>query len=327
MASVCDIRYYIISPRSAPGSYWYWDKLTKGLFIGTYSSVPDFYELSNGSIIDIVEQSGIVYVVTKGSGGTPIFYNQLFSTSGDGYNKLLSATYNSSPGTLTVKIWSINAKELTTLDFPMQLFTTDSPAIAITPCFNNFTIADNVILNSWCDQFTLNEYVTLSGNAVLAQTFNSAMCGYVAPIAPFRFSEEKEIEYRNCVLRNPMYLTWKNLLGGWDYWMFEKTQIESFDSETLGSFQVDYTKISDLTNPKTERGKTGRSRLLLGANGLNDDQKNALKGLLISNKVYILNQDATVNRQIIVTPGTFLIKISDTIEFEIQEPDINTIRN
>lgn len=324
MASVCDVRNYIIAPRGG-SSYWYWDKQLKGLFIGSFASVTDFYELNTGSIIDVVESGGSVDIVLKGNATIPITYVTLYSTSGDGFNKLLSAKVVG--GTLTVKMYSVNAKETTTLVFTMQTATNDSPAIAITPCFNNYQIADNIVINSWCDGFTLNEIITGSGVANLVQTFNSVTCGYSAPIGPFRFSEEKTIEYRACVLSNPVYVCWKNYIGGWEYWMFDKTQIESFDTETLGYFIGDYTTIADTTNPKSERGKTGRSRILLGTNNLGDQQKQGLKGLLLSHKVYILNQDNTINRQIYITPGTFLMRVTDTIEFEITDVDINTPRN
>lgn len=330
MASVCSTTQYIIAPTGSPNQYWYWDKVNEVIDTATFSSVSDFYELSPGSIIAVSEKSNQVYVITKAPGnGFPINEITLTSTSGDVYNKLLYAVVVG--GTLTVSMWAINAKETTTYTFQMQTMTTDSPAIEITPCFKNFSIQDGIIINSWCDGFTLNEIITGGGSANLLQTPNSVTCGYSAPIVPFRFTEEKEIEYRHCVLLSPVYFVWKNTLGGWDYWLFQVNQTQHIDTVTLGYFQKNYSKISDISNPQSEIGKQATRRMILGADDLTIQQIQGLKGLLISNKIYILNQNGNVNREVIVLPGTFLIQdTSDSLhslEFEIQDVVLNTITN
>lgn len=326
MSVICTTRDYIIAPvDGSPGNYWYWDKQLKALLQRAYASIDDFFELDTGSVIDVYESSNQVFVVTKGTGLTPIVITQLFSTSGDGNNKLLTAIL--SGATLTVTMYAFTAKETTTFTFTMQVLNGDSPPTSFTPCFNDFTIADNIIIVAWCDQYTYNQIITSSGAAVLQQTANSVICGYSVPIAPFRFSEEKEVEYRTCVLSNPVMFVWKNLLGGWDYWLFQKRQTETLETETLGSFNKNYTRISDIKNPSTERGKTGTSKIIYGANDLSISQKTGLKGLLLSNKVYILNQDGSINRDVKVLPGTFLLNNSSSLEFQIEDVEINTIRN
>lgn len=332
MANVCSINEFIISPTTTTGVYWYWDKVNKIVSTKNYGSVTGYYTLNAGSLIDIAQVGGQVYAITKASNiSFPINENILTSASGDHYNTLLSATYSSSTHNVTVVMWATNAKEQTTFTFPMQVFTNDSPAIAITPCFNNFTIADNVIINVWCDGFTLNEVVTSGGAAITRQTINSITCGYSAPIGPFRFSERKLIEYRKCVLLNPILFVWKNTIGGWDYWLFQVNQTQHIDTVSLGYFQKNYTKISDISNPQAEIGKQVTTRIILGADDLTIQQVKGLKGLLISNKIYILNQDGSVSREVILLPGTFLIQdTSDSLhslEFEIQDVAINTITN
>lgn len=333
MSVVCTTRDYILSAvDGSPSIYWYWDKQLKQVLQRSYGSITDFYELSTGSVIDVVESAGKVYVVTKGDSITPVVYNLLTSTSGDENNKLLSATYASSPGgTLSVSTYAMVAKETTNFALAMQLFTTDSPAVAITPCFNDFIIADNIIITAWCDGFILNEIITTSGVANLVQTANSITCGYSAPIDPFRFSEEIEIEYQSCVLINPVAIVWKNAIGGWDYWVFQKNQTQHIDTASLGSFTKEYSKISDVNNPITERGKVATTRMILGAESLTTDQVNGIKSLLTTNKAYILNPDGSVNREVSVLPGTFLIMETEAlrhdIELEILDIPINTIQN
>lgn len=331
MASVCDSQYFIL--QLVPGEttqYFVWDKIGKSLVIRTYSSVPDFYRLDDGSIIDVIESGGAVFLVVKADDSIVYSLVPLFSTSGSGYNTLLSASVTGT--TLTVVMYSVIAKETTTQTFTMQGLDDDSPANVITPCFNDYLITENTILTSWCDGFILNEVITdYLGNADLVQTANSVTCGYSAPAGPFRVSEEIEVEYKSCILSNPLFMVWKNTLGGWDYWLFQKNQVESTITDSLGVFIKDYTSIADVTNPEEERGKTARGRIVLGAEGLTTQQKNGIKGILLSNAVYILNQDGTVNRKVQLIPGTFITGETQanvhSIEFEINDVVINTIRN
>lgn len=326
MSVICTIRDYILAPVDGfPGTYYYWDKELKALLARVYASIDDFFELDEGSIIDVANFGSGVYLVLKGNSTTIITYQLLTSTSGDPNNTLLTASVTGS--TLTVTMYSTTAKETTTFTFDMQVVDDNSPANAFTPCFNDYEIPDNTILTAWCDGYTYNEIVTDGGVAELNQTFNSVICGYSVPLTPFRFSEEKQVEFRSCVLTNPTMFVWKNALGGWDYWLFEKYNIETLETDTLGTFQKNYDRISDITNPTTERGKTAQPKIVYGANDLTQQQKIGLKGLLTSNKVYILNQDGTINRDVRILPGTYLINNSQGLEIQIEDVPLNTIRN
>ncbi len=326
MASICTLRDYVLAPAEGlPGIYWVWDKELKFAFQRPYSSIDNFFELETGAIVDVITSEGLIALVTKLNSSDPVSFVQLFSTSGDPYNTLLSAKVVD--GILTIIMYATTAKETTTLTFPMQTMDNASPPNEFVPCFNDYEIVDDVIITAWCDAYTLNEIVTEDGTAILRQTVNSVTCGYSAPIEPFRFSEQKKVEYRSCVLSNPVMFVWKNALGGWDYWLFQKTQIETLDTDTLGSFAKNYSKISDIKNPFTERGKSGSPKITFGASDLREQDKVGLKGLLLSNKVYILNQDNSINRDVKVMTGTYLMNRTQTLEFQIEDVEINTIRN
>lgn len=332
---VCNLREYILEhiPAAPPQYFFYWDKIDKVLRTGVFASVTDYYVLNIGSIIDVIQESGKVYLVTKASNAAPSLINKVLlnSTSSDTNNTLVSASV--SAGILTVVMFATTAREITTLTFPMQTMTSTSPAVSFTPCFNNYAIAEGTIISQWCDEFTLNQVIATASpsGAVLVVNENSEQCGYAPPGGLFRVTEEKIIEYRGCTLSNPIYLTWKNTLGGWDYWLFQKNQTENLNTESLGSFINDYKNIGEITNPETEVGKAGQPKIVLGAENLSTSEKVGLKQLLLSNKVYILNQDGTVNRQVKVLPGTFLIQETEgdkhSIEFEINDVIINTIKN
>lgn len=335
MALTCSTSEYIISPYiSLPNYYWVWNKITKTLGLKTISSVTDFYELNEGSIIDVFESgtapNSTVILITKGN-STEII-NEIFlpSTSGDYHNVLLAASVTS--GTLTIKMYSTTLNEITTLTYAMQTSISGSPPIAITPCFNDYTKAANVIINSWCDGFTLNQQITNdTGGVDLSQIVNSTSCGYAPPTPPFRVSEYKEIEYFDDCFKNPVFMVWKNTIGGWDQCLFESTQTESIDTISQGSFINDYVRIGDIDNPESEIGKSATPRTVYTRMQLTSQQKIALIQILYTNKIYILNKDGSINREIKVLPGSFLIRETKdslhTISFEAQQPRINTLSN
>ena len=333
MAVVCSTRDYIIELVSGSSNqYFYWDKVDKVLRSRAYSSISDYYVLNNGSIIDVVESGGVVYLVTKGDQSLSIInYNPLSSTSGDFNNKLLSASV--SGDTLTVVMYALIAKETTTLTYTMQTITNDSPAEDIIPCFNDFLLADGTIITQWCDGFTLHQIIFSQSpfGANETTTANSVICGYSAPADPFRVSEEKLIEFRGCVLNNPVYIVWKNTLGGWDYWLFQRNQTENLTTNSLGSYREDYNRIGDTTNPNKEIGKSASKKIILGTDDLDRDRVSGLSQLLYSNKKYILNANGTINREINILEGSFILRDTDgekhSLEFQIEDVEINTIKN
>jgi len=332
MANVCSTRYFILSlVEGETDLYNVWDKDIKQVVLQTYASVPDFYELSPGSVIDAVQSGQFVFLVVK---GTTSIVDNIFlqSTSGDYYNTLLSATRSGS--TLTVVMYASTAREITTRVFEFQTQTNDSPPLDITPCFNDFELTDGSVIKQWCEGTTLKQviYVQSPQGVEEVNTINSIACGYVTPPETnIRVTEIKGIDYVSCDFKNPVYLTWKNTLGGWDYWLFESNQTENIQTESIGSFTKDYTRIGDITNPDQEIGKTASKRITLYAVSLTTDQKIGLSQILYSNKIYIVNKDWTINREIKVLPGTFLLRetknVLHEISFEILDAPINTITN
>ncbi len=328
MAVVCNTREFII--QLVPGYttyYYYWDKIDKVMRQGFFSSVTDYYQLSAGSIIDVIQSGGQVFLVIKSASAPFYDFIQLYSTSGAPYNTLVSAVVVGD--TLTVTMQNF---EETILTFPMQVFTTDSPAIAIVPCFTNYYGTPGTIINQWCDGFTLHQIIVNgSGGVNEVETANSVTCGYSVPFVDFRFSEEIEIHFENRCFINPVYFVWKNTLGGWDYWLFETNQTRTLNTESLGAFVKNYTKIGDINNPKTTRGKKAIPTVVYGAEDLDHQQKTAIEQILYSNKVYIINADGTVNREVEVLAGSATPDRTEgnkfAIEFEIEDVQINTIRN
>lgn len=332
MALVCGIRDFIL--QLVPGEsnvYYYWDKIDKVIRSRAYASVDDFYQLNDGAIVDTIESGGVVYLVTKNNSGSVVDYLPLSSTSGDYYNKLISATVSGT--TLTVVMYALIAKETTTLTFALQSFTNDSPADAITPCITNFVETEGTVITSWCDGFTLHQIVVTQSPSGIVETVtaNSVTCGYSAPADPFRVSEEKIVKIKRCTYANPVYFVWKNTLGGWDYFLFDRNQTENIQTESEGTYAKYYTRIGDTTNPEGEIGKLARTRTVYYANSLTTDEKDGIITMLYSNKVYIINESGVIQKEVRILEGSFLWKETKNtfheISFEVFNPPINTIKN
>lgn len=338
MSNYCSDEIWFFSTVPEFGAGWYasWNKTSKKSTVSYQGSDPiGFVQVSDGFIIDVIDKSGSVYlvVVDHTSGGTNIVKGKLIilsSTRGDYSNKLL---YTKRTGnTLDVYMYALTAKEVTHYTF------TNSFDSAVTPCYNEYSLDTNVAILQWCEDTTLK---TIKHNGIGGVTefdeINSLTCGYIdqsgqsPPLTNIKITQTINIEYRTCILRNPVFMVWKNTMGGWDSWLFERTQTENIDTATLGSFVNDYIRIGDITNNKTEIGKSGNPRTTYTAMQLTLQQKTALSQIFYTNKISIVNKDGSIKADVIITPGSFLIQETmdqlHSISFEAQLPEINTIRN
>lgn len=349
MAEVCGIDRIVLSPHSTAGFYWYYPKnnnINNVEAVAYFGDIDDYYEYSPGDIIAINQFVGsfgntsgfnAVFVVTKGNPTNPgssenqIDQVPLTSTSGDLQNRLLSTSITGY--TLTVKMWALNAKEVTTYNFALpQIYDFNSPSELRPVCFSTYTMPQGTLLNSYCDGTVLVEVQSDGlGDVEYVYTNNSVSCGWVPQLEPVIFTETKTIEYQKGCFRNPVFMVWKNLKGGWDSWLFQNNQIENITTESLGEFFKDYNSLADIRSTSTERGKSAIPSMVLNAEFLTLDQKRGISTILYSNKVYIVGQDGLIISEVRVTPGTFLIeetrKKSFNIEFQIELPQINTVRN
>lgn len=106
--------------------------------------------------------------------------------------------------------------------------------------------------------------------------------------APQRVTEKKRIDVEFCTPQNPVCLKWINLLGGWDYWVFGKTQTIVQNSEILSDV---LRPIDDLENSDTYSDVVSRSAVekwILGVSQAPVVKVRGLRGLLKSPKVMLL---------------------------------------
>lgn len=143
-----------------------------------------------------------------------------------------------------------------------------------------------------------------------------------------RISEIKTIKINRDNCRNDdIYVKWINLLGGWDYQLFDYRSEHSVDvSQTF----IDRLVFDYATQNATQDvlSKTGLEKIKVGKSGVTAEVMNALKGLLLSPKVYRLTSFNPRLWQTVVldTKGTTLYDTQDwfgDFETTLKLPTLN----
>jgi len=254
---------------------------------------------------------------------SPTYYNlrELKITGSNGSLKmtLLTATATASPNNLELKCFNQDSEIVETFNFPAP------------ECFKDISRPIDQIIKTSCSGYTQKVFRhDGEGGINIETTANSVACGYVAPLSPFVFTKDTLVRVKQ-VCKNPLMLKWKNRLGGWDSWVFEKRQIKSTSTQSIGTYTTPFFDIEDTLNPNNEIGKIASSNVQLGADDLTADDKIAISEIILSNKVYAYNKESNTFYPVIIKTGSFLITdngdLSHSIELEYTLPPINTITN
>lgn len=200
----------------------------------------------------------------------------------------------------------------------------------------NYILPYGTLLKTQCAGYTYKEYYfNLPSVIEVVDTENSTICGYVEippEVIGGRLTEIKRVKTVEVNCNNPVMLTWKNTKGGWDYWLFTKTQSINKSTESLGVTKSVYFALEELESQFRDMGKDDvQSKMILGATGLTASEKRGIEVVLMSNLVYELNQNGTIKRRVIPSPSSWLSietgnELHD-IEFEIVLPETFTIKN
>jgi hypothetical protein len=158
---------------------------------------------------------------------------------------------------------------------------------------------------------------------------NSAECGFTPPEYGAILTKPITIKIDRRCYKNKVYLKWKNLLGGYDQWLFHHTQTDQLKSSELGVFDIPVTYLEDASTNRRSKGKEGEVSLLVGADNLTDNEFQNIRTITLSPEVIIVDKD---NNKIEVTiePGTFSYETKDSrhsISFQINYPRLYTQSN
>lgn len=313
---------------------WTWNKVSKIPGSSSVFANQTEYQAEEGEIIDVIR-----YIDSGGTETTsliifdstvnpaydpdyPKFYLRrapIVGSNGSERMILLKTESSSSPNFMKVYCFNYVSEEVEVFDF-------EAPV-----CMSDSSLGTDNILKTKCSGYTRIQYRhDGNGGVTTTSVVNSPQCGYVAPVIQSKITQTQRIEVRKAC-KNPVYIKWKNTLGGWDQWVFEEKQTLSSEITSRGSFKKNVFDISETSNPIKELGKQAQPKMVLGAEGLSTQEKRALMHLLMSNKVCVLNKDMQSFREVRIEPGSFLVVETDqnfhSIEFTVIEPEINTIGN
>jgi hypothetical protein len=82
---------------------------------------------------------------------------------------------------------------------------------------------------------------------------------------------------------NPFYIRWRNPLGGFDYWMFEKRQVINYAASETKSVKRDISIFSTARSTHKVYGRKGSLAYLVGATNLSQARWDALNSIQYSN--------------------------------------------
>lgn len=149
-------------------------------------------------------------------------------------------------------------------------------------------------------------------------------------ITPYNLTEKKRVKFGTVCARNPVYLCWKNRLGGFDYWLFSGNQNVNISSKQTGIFNREPDDISTQNYRSTILQAEQVERITCGDNVLLEDLQ-GIKGIEASPAVYVLvSQSPTVWRRVKINPKGFQYQTKGNradVQVEIEYPEYYTVSN
>jgi len=142
-----------------------------------------------------------------------------------------------------------------------------------------------------------------------------------------RVTEKKTIKVDGSCKSSPVYVSWLNVYGGREHWLFDKIQTKSLVTQNGGSYQ---SYVSNITSSRGFRNEiTKVARPLLSVTAMIDiEDIEGLKTILYSVNVEMLVSQNPVKWQTIF-PQVGSFRINDTkqtkatIEITFELADIN----
>jgi hypothetical protein len=127
----------------------------------------------------------------------------------------------------------------------------------------NFSKPIIELVDSYCAGTTLNEvYHNNAGGVNVVVTVNSATCGYVVSTPDIVVTETIKVKIDDECKDNPVYLKWRNTLGGWDQWLFHTSQQLNVRTESLGEYKINFTDLETAETDVESRGFDSGSSIM-----------------------------------------------------------------
>lgn len=81
---------------------------------------------------------------------------------------------------------------------------------------------------------------------------------------------------------NPVYLRWKNQLGGWCYWLFVWNQSKELDTDSGEQYRIDTSNLSSANTVIKDVQKEGREVWVLTADDLYESEIKLIRLIALS---------------------------------------------
>jgi hypothetical protein len=321
-------RQYLVSPNNWRKLFWntttrqaYENTLNFGTTISYQDgTIVDVYQKSPGNVVMVVYNSSYNGLATPLTSYPRLF---LFESLlyGSSYNTLVYAKCKSlnSPPVFEICIYRHIINDYQVIQYPLSL----------APFCEEYEVPQGTVINQTCVGTTFRQWIYDGDDVVIEDTPNSEACGYVAPVPDVVVTETKRIKVDHNCYNNPVYLVWKNKLGGWDQWLFHTTQTETIKTEGLGKFSATIYDLENSESTSKSLGKQSEESLIVGASGLNRNQFTAIKDLLDSPVIYKVETDGS--KQVYeIKPGSFVTETknrANSIEFELILPEKFTVKS
>lgn len=149
-------------------------------------------------------------------------------------------------------------------------------------------------------------------------------------ITPYDLTERKRIAISTPCAKNPVYLCWKNQLGGFDYWLFDLNQIKSGGAKHEGDFINDSDDIADQIVRVQKINVTAGEKIVCGGQ-VSINNLLGIKGLEKSPAVYLLTNLSPITWiQMVVAPKGFSYQtkgVNAEVLIELEYPSEYTLAN
>ncbi|GGB84059.1 hypothetical protein GCM10007424_25080 [Flavobacterium suaedae] len=132
---------------------------------------------------------------------------------------------------------------------------------------------------------TLEDLLPLA-NGVNQLTFTQRTSGML-PGSPTFSGNEKMLTLEKVPYTCGVYLKWFNVMGGFNYWLFEDTYSITRKTKHLGTIDNDFENINKTFSRSVSTGKESQDSIKVVAELLTEDERSVIEGILDSPKVYL----------------------------------------
>jgi hypothetical protein len=159
-----------------------------------------------------------------------------------------------------------------------------------------------------------------------SQQYNYMSAALCESTFPYNLAtENKMVRVKTPCGKNEVMLVWRNMLGGWDYYLFNNRHTEELTVDNGVIFEPWVEDLASASTQQSTLSKTAFETMQLSASGIDRNDVEGLAGLLKSIAIYTIETATPYNlARVIIEPRTWVI--SDTksplseIEFTIRKP-------